>query len=76
MYIVTIMFTDKTTHSVTTGYDESIFNFLWMLEVSNIVSEFRVSDGSSIMSQESFHYGEMKKWVIKFNYGRDNNVLD
>ena len=76
MYIITIMFKDNTTHSITTPYGENLFNLLWTFETSDVITAFRVCDGSGVINQESFHYGEMKKWVVKFNYGRDNNVLD
>jgi len=74
MYIITIMFNDRSTHSIVTHYGspEKFFNVIWIIENSPHVKSFTVSDASGVMSQDSFCYGEIKKWVTKFNYRSDN----
>ena len=69
MYIIKIMYNDKSIGSIcTTLEDETFFNLLYSFEVSSVVRQFTVGDGSAIMTNDHFGYGRLHKWVEHFNY--------
>jgi hypothetical protein len=69
MYIIRIMYNNKSIGSVATKFeDETFFNFLYSLEVSGVVRQFTVPDSGGIMTNDHFGYGGLHKWVEHFDY--------
>lgn len=69
MYIIRIMYNDKSIGSVATKFDdETFFNLLYCFEVSDLIRQFTVSDSGGIMTNDHFGYGKLNKWVTKFSY--------
>jgi len=69
MYIIKIMYNDKSVGSISTAFeDETFFNLLYSFETSEVVRQFTVSDAGGIMTNDHFGYGKLHKWVETFNY--------
>ena len=67
-----VMLNDKQILHLTTSADRSSVFFLsWILENSESVLQFKVSQGiDGILSTSTFGFGEMHKWVQKFDWSR------
>ena len=77
MILIKIMFKGNAFQEVSTfiGSGEAGWSefhlFLYMLEKSDLVLQFTVSDASGkITDQRHFGFGQMEKWVSVFDYSR------
>jgi hypothetical protein len=51
---------------------DDVFNFLWILEQSNLVAEFQVSSDGRILLPQDFGWA-LNKWVSKITYTNDKH---
>lgn len=79
MYIISVLFRGKTIQEISTFISsssegwESFHALLYTFETSNVVLQFTVSDsGGKITDQKHFGFGNMEKWVSKFDYSRND----
>jgi hypothetical protein len=68
MYTVIVRF-KKTTHcssGMAVGDVEALFNFLWVLDHSDDVLEYKVIYQDARMTQKDLNWKGFKKWVTTF----------